>query len=228
MEARLTLSGMLKADPYLFDNMQLPTPPTAANIGMEAAQIRAAWTIDKTTLINYISMRSASMSLVFPDMGYMRMAIHTWSAMHLENWQRLFNTWFFKYNPLWNKDGKFNTTTTDIKTGSGESSAESESSTTGENTHFVHGYDSNTVTTPDSLTWTHSDRDNTSADAENSASGSYENSERLEHRENRTEQGNIGVTTTQQMIKEERESAMFNLYDVIAESFIRFFCIAIY
>lgn len=44
----------------------------------------------------------------------------------------------------------------------------------------------------------------------------------------RTEQGNIGVTTTQQMIKEEREIAEFNLYDYIAEDFKNRFCLMVY
>lgn len=44
----------------------------------------------------------------------------------------------------------------------------------------------------------------------------------------RTEQGNIGVTTTQQMIKEEREIAVFNVMDVIIDDFKKRFCLLIY
>lgn len=40
--------------------------------------------------------------------------------------------------------------------------------------------------------------------------------------------GNIGVTTTQAMIKEERESVLFNVYDFIADSFHRTFCLDVY
>lgn len=40
--------------------------------------------------------------------------------------------------------------------------------------------------------------------------------------------GNIGVTTTQQMIQEEREIDKFNLYDIIIEEFKLRFCILIY
>lgn len=42
------------------------------------------------------------------------------------------------------------------------------------------------------------------------------------------ETGNIGVTTTQQMIKEEREISEFSFYKYIAESFKQEFCIMIY
>lgn len=40
--------------------------------------------------------------------------------------------------------------------------------------------------------------------------------------------GNIGVTTTQQMIREQREIVQFNIYDYIARAFVEFFCILVY
>lgn len=44
----------------------------------------------------------------------------------------------------------------------------------------------------------------------------------------RTEQGNIGVTTTQQMIREEREIADFNIIRVIIDDFKERFCLLVY
>lgn len=40
--------------------------------------------------------------------------------------------------------------------------------------------------------------------------------------------GNIGVTTTQQMINEQREVVKFNISDYIIESFIKRFCLLVY
>lgn len=40
--------------------------------------------------------------------------------------------------------------------------------------------------------------------------------------------GNIGVTTTQDMIKQQREIEQFNLYDIIIEDFKMRFCILVY
>ena len=40
--------------------------------------------------------------------------------------------------------------------------------------------------------------------------------------------GNIGVTTTQQLIREQREIDLFNLYDIIIEDFKMRFCILVY
>ena len=44
----------------------------------------------------------------------------------------------------------------------------------------------------------------------------------------RTEQGNIGVTSTQQLIGEEREVADFNIYDRISADFRNKFCLMVY
>ena len=44
----------------------------------------------------------------------------------------------------------------------------------------------------------------------------------------RVEQGNIGVTTTQQMIREQREIVQFNLYEFMTESFKYNFCLMVY
>ena len=40
--------------------------------------------------------------------------------------------------------------------------------------------------------------------------------------------GNIGVTTTQQMIEEQRKIVKFNMMDYIIESFIKRFCLLVY
>ena len=44
----------------------------------------------------------------------------------------------------------------------------------------------------------------------------------------RTEQGNIGVTTTQEMIKQERDVVQFNVMDYIINDFKRRFCLMVY
>lgn len=44
----------------------------------------------------------------------------------------------------------------------------------------------------------------------------------------RREYGNIGVTTTQQMLEAERELATFNWYDMVCDSFIAEFCINVF
>lgn len=44
----------------------------------------------------------------------------------------------------------------------------------------------------------------------------------------RTEQGNIGLTSTQELIEKQRDVVLFNIMDVIIKDFIQRFCIGVY
>lgn len=65
-----------------------------------------------------------------------------------------------------------------------------------------------------------------SSDFENRAKDTSEATGSREY--TRIEQGNIGVTSTQQLIKEEREVAMYNIYDAISNDFRQRFCLQVY
>ena len=81
-----------------------------------------------------------------------------------------------------------------------------ETSGSGNATDAVKGFNSNT--------WAESDKTDTSSSAEEDVT------------ERRT--GNIGVTTTQQMLEQERKIAEFNMISYIAQSFKQRFCLLIY
>ena len=50
----------------------------------------------------------------------------------------------------------------------------------------------------------------------------------LDHSMERIEQGNIGLTTTMQLITEQRELVKLNIYDMIIDAFKGRFCLLIY
>ena len=77
---------------------------------------------------------------------------------------------------------------------------------TGNATDAVKGFNSDT--------WAESDKTDTTSEAEEDVI------------ERRT--GNIGVTTTQQMLEQERKIADFNMISFIAQSFKQRFCLLIY
>ena len=81
-----------------------------------------------------------------------------------------------------------------------------ETSGSGNATDAVKGFNSNT--------WAESDKTDTSSSAEEDVT------------ERRT--GNLGVTTTQQMLEQERKIADFNMISFIAQSFKQRFCLLIY
>jgi len=81
-----------------------------------------------------------------------------------------------------------------------------DTSGSGNATDAVKGFNSNT--------WAESDKTDTSSSASEDVT------------ETRT--GNIGVTTTQQMLEQERKIADFNMISYIAQSFKQRFCLLIY
>ena len=71
---------------------------------------------------------------------------------------------------------------------------------------------------------TGTDTNNTSG----SGNASSSDTGTIERSHSRREYGNIGVTTTQRMILEERDIDKFNIYDYIVEQFKMRFCILVY
>ena len=69
---------------------------------------------------------------------------------------------------------------------------------------------------------------NTDATTTNNTNFKHDEKENIDREYTRTEQGNIGITTTQQMINEEREVDKFNLMDYIIDSFKKRFCLLVY
>lgn len=156
--------------------------------------------LDKTLLITNICMECSDLQLIYPDWDYMKGLIGMWSATELPVWTKLYKTTMFEYNPLWNVDA-------DIT----ESSSGSNSGTTGgSNTESVAGYNSSTMVA------------HTKDDTSGSSSGSWSET----HTTRRT--GNIGVTSSQELIERERAVDQFNIYKYIVDSFKKRFCVLVY
>ena len=212
MPATMSIIGLYHYDETIFDSLTVP----------EA--------MDKQNVIDTILMKCAAFEILYPDPDFMKEAIRIWSLGCAGVWDHLYETMHYEYNPIWNKDGTVTETnvhgakkTTDaygqdkLTTVNGAEHGETEESVAAFNSSSYANKsktesDINSVTdsqTRDSRTDTHSDDSYTDTVT-------------------RIEKGNIGVTTTQQMIKEEREIAEFNLYDYIAEDFKNRFCLLVY
>lgn len=123
-------------------------------------------------------------------------------------------------------------------------SVSTESNTTGTS----NSTDTKSVTGYNSDTWQAHEKDvvsgstsenangNTNRNMTDTLRGSTEGTENVDDVENENvardletrRTGNIGVTTTQQMIREEREVAQFNTIDYITNSFKKRFCVMVY
>ena len=221
---------LLEADEDLFSNMVLPNG------------------VDRDLVIDTILEKYGMQALVRPDPSYMKKHIGVWSRRKLWTWTKLYNTLNLEYNPIDNTDKyeDYTDTRTTERTTSGETAATSggtDSRTENETTsgtrnetaeHDVSAENASDYQ-PDSRDTTRGSnedsRENT-ARGTTSLTSSGTNSETENYTDKFTHtlhtHGNIGVTTTQQMIESERESVRYNLIEEIAADYQAAFCLDIY
>ena len=163
--------------------------------------------LDRETLIDNILLECAELEVLYPDADFFKFAVKLWSEKEAPRWNALYSTTQYKYDPTENYNR--HETYTDTNSSEGTSSYNGKNS----NEQKVSAYDS-----PE---YKPSELSNIS-DENNSNSRATGKTEHTAHIH-----GNIGVTTTQEMIKQERE-IILNIYDVIIEDFKNRFCILIY
>lgn len=212
--AKLSILGLYNYDPTIFDGLSLPT---ASDITNEAEKVADPWIPDKSDFISYLCMELAELELLYPSAAVLGAMITVWSRTHRPEWVQLYNTMLYKYNPIWNKDGFYkethNLTITDDYSVTNMKTAH-----TGDVKQNVTGYDSNTYS-PDTQT---------QQDTADTTNGTTKNTHSDRGTLTKEESGNIGVTMTQEMIRQQRDVVQFNLYDYIVQSFKRSFCLMVY
>lgn len=160
--------------------------------------------LDRDLVIDSIVMETAEMELLYPDGSFMKGMIRLWSSKELPVWQKQYDTLALEYNPIWNKDG----TVKERR----EINSSSESNNNNTDTSKVSAYNE---------TGFHNKQ-------EDSNEGHGDTTGKSVDEFTRQEYGNIGVTTSQQMVKEELELRRFNLISEIVDSFKKRFCLLIY
>jgi len=224
--AILSIMGLYNYDDTLFDGLQVPSG------------------VDKQDIIDEILMQCAELEVLYPATSIMKRAIEIWSNSNQIKWQKLYDTMTIEYNPIWNVDADI----VDTETITGSDNRTIERTGSGTDNETVNLTDTETVNLTDTeavkgfneTSWAdakkntkggtdtiaHSGTDNrTMSSNENVSDGNISESQR-EYTQRRT--GNIGVTTTQQMLEAERKIADFNLVEIIVNSFKYRFCILVY
>ena len=164
--------------------------------------------IDRDMLIHAILLRSGEFEVLYPNPDFMQDVINSL----FKRWYKTFAKWEkalnIEYDPLSNYDRKEEWT----DNSRANTSTSSDSSSGG--TLKVSSYDSDLM----------HDKEKTSG---NSQSDIVSKSNADNKRTGRA-YGNIGVTTSQQMLDAELTIARFNLYNQIADIIVRDICIMIY
>lgn len=209
----LTVEGLYNYDSTLFDDFNVPDG------------------LVKQIAIDAILMRTRELEILYPDFNFMKNRIAIWSNKYQTNWKKLYDTTVLEYNPIENYDRMEDWTDTDAETGSNSRNSKTTGETNNEitnsgtvteqNTAFNAGLSDHAKEISDTDTIS-----NTTGNTTENESGT--NTRNLTHTKTGRAHGNIGVTTSQQMIQSERDLVVFNLYDVIAESFVENFCLMVY
>lgn len=198
MRATLTIMGMYEWDNTLFDGMSLPN------------------NVSRETMINNILLETAELECIYPSAPFFKTALNMWSAMEVEKWTKLEATQNLEYNPIENYDRNEEWNDKSKASGTGSSTSSGKVDSTGVNN--VWGYNSATsVPQNESI-----------GNTLNSGTGSNTASSEQEGTHTGRVHGNIGVTTTQHMIKEEREVLDWDIHHYIIDEFKRRFCILVY
>lgn len=196
-------------------------------------------------LKNNIILECAELEVIYSAPSFFRWAVDCWAIKELPIWERMWNAIKTQYNPLenYNRTETINETGTHSKTdsytdemenaasNSGTTHSETEDSNT--SNHYVFGFNDNAQVkqSSDDVSST-SETDGTSSNSgtetgELTHSGSESGNNTLS-RTSRVS-GNIGVTTSQQMLTAELElDRKINMYDIIARDFRNRFCILMY
>lgn len=221
----LTVEGLYNYDDTLFDGFNVPEG------------------LVKQIAIDAILMRTRELEILYPDLNYMKTRIAIWSNKYQINWKKLYDTTVLKYNPIENYDRMEDWTDTDDETSTSardntrNTTNTVKSTSTNEIMNSVNVTDQNTAFNAGLA-----DHAKQITDGDTTENGNITNTETGKDTENENvnggrtgrhtrtgrAHGNIGVTTSQQMIQSERDLVVFNLYDVIAESFIENFCLLVY
>ena len=169
--------------------------------------------VDGKTLTWKILEDCAELEVLYSDPDYMQASIAKWSAAMLPSWTKMQEALTAEYNPIWNKDG---TIIDQMIYGedkvTGVTGARDQT-----NTHSVSGFN---VTT-----FQNADQDHaTSVQA-------TDTNTRQTHTDTRTitEQGNIGVTKSQEMVNDEMMLRIrWNMISVIVSDFKNKYCLMVY
>ena len=229
--ARLTLWGIYQYDKTLFDNIVLPEG------------------IDKDNLVSEIMRNSGDLYPYHQVPEYLKKNITFWFSRRLFDFDRMYKSLRTEYSPIENYDRiedikreyKDSGTDTEILTlGSSTTSSHTGTDTDsaqggGSNEKGVSAYNEDGYTNREKDTETHNSNNTQTYNSTVTNTGSGSDKTQTDYGKQSTEtentriHGNIGVTTSQQMIESEMSlRAKYDIYKIISREFEREFLVQIY
>lgn len=214
----ISLLGLYQYDNTVLTQMQLPA------------------SLNRDNVLDNILMETAELEILWPDPVVLKNMIGIWSRRRVKIWEDLYKTTVLNYNPIWNKDAnitesededisrKLDTTETRNLSGTRNETRDLADSLT----HSVYGYNSSTAAPQASDSGTNTGTDNISLTDTGTVKNAGTSGETRGTTRTRVEQGNIGVTSTQQLIEEQRAVVDFTVTEKIIQDFKDQFCLLVW
>ena len=214
-KASMSLWGLYSYNPDLFDGF---TPPV-----YDGAQV-----FDKQDFIDNLLLETEGLEVLYSDPAFMQMAIEVWCRKQMDVWEELAATMHYDYDPIENYYRREHWTDdfthghkkdTDLVHGH-KITMDVEDTTT----NSVTGYNGTAFADRDKSVFSNDDTETHSGkDTTNETNSGTDKDVRDGYA-----RGNIGVTTTQQMIEAQRDVVQFNLMDHIISDFKTRFTLLVY
>ena len=205
MRSTVSILGVYDYDNTVLDEFVLP-----ANVSRE-------------TFLMELFRNCAELELLYSDPDVLRPMLKSWSANRLHIWEELEKTLHYEYNPIENYDRSEDWSDDSVSEASGNSNTKNSITTNHTTTNKIAAFNApadDQLRTRDTTNNTASDKSTSSGDSTTNTSAGSNHTGRIH--------GNIGVTTTQAMIKEQRDVVQFSVIEYIVNDFKHDFCLLVY
>lgn len=191
--------GLYQWNPKLFDDFSIPEQ------------------LNKDVLIDSIILECADLEVTLPNYDIFKRIISSWSASRSKAWEHMYDALTEEYNALHNYDRT--ETHDDEWSNRRNSSMEQRSGGQDVLTNRTAAFNGDTLAVAGSDTTAYGGTANTTDNSTESGNRDY----------TIRAYGNIGVTTSQQMLESEISlRSKYDMYDIITSEFKKKFCILIY
>lgn len=199
MRATLTVIGLYNWDPDIFNSIVVPDQ------------------VNKNILIDNIILNCADLEITIPNADLFQRMLYSWSRARLDNWERIAETLEEEYDPLHNYD-RTEDVTREWDAINGNTRKES-SSGQDVTTNRTAAFDGTSLATEGDSTVAYGGK----ADTTDSGTDKGKQTDKIRA------YGNIGVTTSQQMLISEVDLRdKYCIYDIIIADFKKNFCVLVY
>ena len=174
----------------------------------------------KKTLTDNILLQGGEFEVLYSDPWALQNYISVWADREQATFQRWVDALAIEYAPLENYDRHEDWTDTLDSDGTSNTTGTNDTSTSGTVTTDVSAFDSSSYQPKDKVTSSETIDNDTTERNTSTLDNTGVHSGRIH--------GNIGVTTSQQMLESELDLGYWNIYSRITDMFLKEFCIMIY